>query len=165
MSEPLNLLAAAVEETPVGGEPPPGYRSRIRSIGKTLGAERLGASIWELDPGESTCPYHYENTEEEWLLVLTGTPTLRDPDGEHDLVRGDLVRFPIGPEGGHKVTNRSDTAVRILMLSNIPTTLVAGTDDPITICVYPDSEKVSVWPPGGRFRLSDGTLGYWDGEV
>ena len=129
-----------------------------------IGAEGLGASVYELDPGDSVCPYHYENTEEEWLLVLTGTPTLRDPEGEHELAPGDVVSFLEGPDGAHKVTNRSDSVVRILMLSTIPETRIAGSSDPISITVYPDSDKVGVWPPGKRFRLSEG-VDYWDGEI
>jgi uncharacterized cupin superfamily protein len=117
--------------------------------------------VYELDPGDSVCPYHYENTEEEWLLVLTGTPTLRDPEGEHELARGDLVCFLAGPGGAHKVTNRSDTVVRILMLSTMPKSVG---EVPLSICVYPDSNKVGVWPPGGRFRLTD-SVDYWDGEI
>jgi uncharacterized cupin superfamily protein len=161
MIEPVNLFGVAVEGNPAD---PPGYRCRIAELGPSIGAERLGASVYELDPGDSVCPYHYENTEEEWLLVLTGTPTLRDPEGEHELVTGDLVCFLKGPDGAHKVTNRSDTIVRIVMLSTIPETRIPGSGDPITITVYPDSDKVSVWPPGKRFRLTDG-VGYWDGEV
>ena len=154
MNEPLNLYAAAVASDPAA---PPGYRTRTTSFGDRIGAERLGGSIYELDPGDSTCPYHYEDVEEEWLLVLVGAPTLRDPEGEHELARGDLVCFRRGPAGAHKVTNHSDAVARILMLSTRP-------DPDISICVYPDSDKVSVWPLGGRFRLTD-SLGYWDGEI
>ena len=85
-----------------------------------LGAEQMGATVYELDPGESICPYHYENVEEEWLLVLTGSPTLRDPNGERELAEGDLVCFVDGPEGAHKVTNRSEATARVLMVSTIP---------------------------------------------
>jgi len=68
------------------------------------------------------------------------------------------VCFRVGPEGAHKVTNRSDTVVRILMLSTMP-----GND--LSVCVYPDSNKVGVWPwPGKRLRLTD-SLDYWDGEI
>jgi len=74
------------------------------------------------------------------------------------------VSFLEGPDGAHKVTNRSDSVVRILMLSTIPETRIAGSSDPISITVYPDSDKVGVWPPGKRFRLSDG-VDYWDGEI
>ena len=63
-------------------------------FGPSIGAEQLGGSVYDLDPGESVCPYHYEHPEEEWLLVLAGRPTLRDPDGEHELAEGDLVCFP-----------------------------------------------------------------------
>jgi uncharacterized cupin superfamily protein len=154
MSEPLNLYDAAVEGDP---SQPPGYGRRILEFGESIGATRLGGSIYELDPGDSVCPYHYENTEEEWLLVLVGTPTLRDPDGEHELTRGDLVCFLPGPDGAHKVTNRSGSVARVLMLSTKP-------QPDISISVYPDSDKVSVWPPGGRYRMSE-TLGYWDGEA
>jgi uncharacterized cupin superfamily protein len=155
MTEPLNLYDVAVEGDPAD---PPGYRARMAQFGPSIGAARLGGSVYELDPGDSVCPYHYENTEEEWLLVLTGTPTLRNPEGEHELAPGDVVCFLVGPDGAHKVTNRSATVVRILMLSTIP-------KNEISICVYPDSDKVGVWPwPGKRLRLTD-AVGYWDGEI
>ena len=161
MSEPLNLYKVAVEGDRAD---PPGYRVRSAPFGPSIGAERLGGTVYELDPGESVCPYHYEGHRKEWLLVLTGTPTLRDPEGEHELAPGDPVCFLKGPGGAHKVTNRSDTVVRILMLSTIPETRIAGSNDPISICVYPDSDKVGVWPPGKRLRLTD-TVDYWDGEI
>ena len=154
MSEPLNLHEVGVEGDP---SHPAGYHARMARFGPSIGAERLGGSVYELDPGDSVCPYHYENTEEEWLLVLTGTPTLRDPEGEHELAPGDVVCFVEGPDGAHKVTNRSDAVVRVLMLSTIPTT-------DISICIYPDSDKVGVYPPGKMFRMRD-AIGYWDGEV
>jgi uncharacterized cupin superfamily protein len=151
VSEVLNVYELAVE----GDETdPPGYRARMGRFGPAIGAEQLGGSVYELDPGESVCPYHYEYPEEEWLLVLVGRPTLRDPDGEHELDPGDLVLFPEGPDGAHKVTNRTDEPVRILMLSTKTETAVA---------VYPDSGKVGVWPLGKLFRLAD-AVEYYDGE-
>ncbi len=152
MSELVNLYDVVAESDP---DDPPGYRARMARFGPTIGAEQLGGSVYELEPGESVCPYHYEHPEEEWLLVLEGRPTLRDPDGEHELEPGDLVCFLEGPEGAHKVTNRFDAPVRILMLSTKATTSVA---------VYPDSGKVGVWPPGKLFRLGD-AVDYWVGEV
>ena len=151
MSEPVNVYELAGEGDPTD---PPGYRARMARFGPTIGAEQLGASVYELDPGQSVCPYHYEYPEEEWLLVLTGRPTLRDPEGEHALEPGDLVCFPEGPDGAHKVTNRTHELVRILMLSTKHETAVA---------VYPDSGKVGVWPLAKLFRLAD-EVEYYDGE-
>jgi uncharacterized cupin superfamily protein len=51
--------------------------------------------IYDIAPGQSSSPYHYEYVE-EWLLVAAGTVTVRTPDGEQTLERGDLVRFPTG---------------------------------------------------------------------
>ena len=35
----------------------------------------------------------------------------------------------------------------------------------LSICVYPDSEKVGVWPwPARRLRITE-SVDYWDGEL
>jgi uncharacterized cupin superfamily protein len=144
VSGPVNLYEAVLDDDPAQ---PAGYCRRMARLGPVIGAERLGGSVYELSPGESICPYHYEGVEEEWLIVLGGAPILRDPEGEHELVEGDVVCFPVGPGGAHKLTNRSQAIVRLLMLSTMPV-------DALSISVYPDSEKVGVWPwPGMRLRM------------
>ena len=142
-------------ETAGDPDDPPGYRTPTARIGPLIGASALGLTVYDLAHGQSVCPYHYEYGREEWLLVLTGRPTLRDPDGEHELEPGDLVLFPEGEEGAHKVTNRGEGVARIAVLSN--------TDDP-SVGIYPDSNKIGVWPPGKLFRLAD-EAGYWEGEI
>jgi uncharacterized cupin superfamily protein len=132
-----------------------GYQLAYKRVGPLVGAQQLGLSVYELPPGNSICPYHYEVGREEWLLVLVGRPTLRTPGGEHQLRPWDVAFFP-GDEGGaHKVTNRTDQTVRIAMLST--------TADP-NVTVYPDSEKVGAWPPGKTFTL-DSAVDYFQGEV
>ena len=83
-----------------------------------------------LDPGEGSEPYHYVYGREEWLLVLAGTPTLRHPQGEDQLEAGDLVCFPEGPAGAHRLLNRGESVVRALFLST--------TGLPANVC-YPDN--------------------------
>ena len=123
-------------------------------------ANALAADV-ELPPGESSYPYHYEYGNEEWLIVLAGRPTLRHPGGEDELEPGDVVLFPIGPEGAHKLTNRSDAPARVLVLS---------TKHRPGVAVYPDSDKIAAWPgPGGdedviRVRR-ESKVDYWDREV
>ena len=97
-------------------------------VAQHLGSTGLMMFVYDLEVGRSSSPYHYEY-EEEWLLVIDGTVVLRAPDGEHTLQRGDLVRFPAGPEGAHKVMNRSDVPARTLMFSNsrVPA-VTSGTD-------------------------------------
>jgi uncharacterized cupin superfamily protein len=105
-------------------------------VTRTVGSDATAMFIYDLAPGEASSPYHYEY-EEEWLLVVDGTIVVRAPDGEHTLQRGDLVRFPAGPAGAHKVMNRSDSAARTLVFSSSRVPAVS---------VYPDSDKIGVWP-------------------
>ena len=120
----------------------------------------LGASVYELAPGERSFPYHYEYPCEEWLLVISGAPTLRAPDGEHALRAGDVVCFRQGPEGAHLVRNDTDEPVRVLITS---------TKSDVAVAVYPDSDKVGVWtgndadPP--FLVRPESAVDYWDGET
>jgi uncharacterized cupin superfamily protein len=134
---------------------PDGYNTSYARVRPLVGSELLGLTVYQLPPGQSICPYHYETGEEEWLIVLVGAPTLRAPDGEHVLRPWDTAFFPQGPGGAHKVTNHSDETVRVAIWSNRV--------DPNT-SIYPDSQKVGAWPPGKLFRLAD-AVDYWDGEV
>jgi uncharacterized cupin superfamily protein len=137
---------------------PEGYRSGTAPVGRLAGGKDNVVKAFELPPGQSICPYHYEY-EEEWLLVLEGAAELRTPDGERALHRGDLVCFPPGPAGAHKLTNREQATVRVLMFS--------GAREP-AVAVYPDSDKIGVWPGDEAdevmLRRADGRVDYFDGE-
>jgi Cupin domain len=76
---------------------PDGFRRNSKRIGTLLGAARTGLSVYELPPGQAVGPYHYEDPQEEWLVVVSGTPTLRHPGGENQLEPWDLVFFPSVP--------------------------------------------------------------------
>ena len=77
----------------------------------------LGASVYELGPGNFVV-YHFHHGAEEMLIVLGGTPTLRTPDGERELAEGEVVHFPVGPDGAHALRNDTDAPARYLMVSN-----------------------------------------------
>ncbi|MGZ4301950.1 MAG: cupin domain-containing protein [Gaiellaceae bacterium] len=136
---------------------PEGWRWRAAILGPKLGAALLGATLYELQPGERTFPYHYEWGCEEWLIVVAGAPTLRTPGGERELAEGDTVCFREGPDGAHLVSNRSDGAVRVLILSNKANPAVA---------VYPDSDKIGIFGAGGDGALfrRGAAVDYWEGE-
>ena len=85
-------------------------------VGQATGSTESLMFIYDLAPGQSSSPYHYEY-DEEWLLVVDGTVVVRTPDGEHTVDGGELVRFPAGPEGAHKIMNRSDAPARTLLFS------------------------------------------------
>ena len=138
---------------------PEGFRSGQFRFGGEVGGQRLGTTVYELPPGQAICPYHYEYGEEEWLLVLEGTPTVRTPEGEERLEPWDAVCFVRGPEGAHKVSNDTDETVRVLMYSEVVHP---------TVTVYPDSDKVGIWTANKEddilVKRSSG-VEYFDGEA
>ena len=116
-------------------------------------------TVYDLPPGQTICPYHFHWGDEEWLVVVSGTPTVRTPSGEQTLEPGDLVCFPVGPDGAHRVHNPSDDAARVALFPN---------KHEFGIIEYPDSDKIGVW---GRHDESldhvirrSPDLDYWDGE-
>jgi uncharacterized cupin superfamily protein len=142
------------------GEDPAGYKAGMARFGTSIDAVMLGGTVYELPPGESICPYHYEYGNEEWAIVLEGRPTLRHPDGEDDVEPLDVICFPNGPVGAHKFTNRTDERVRVLLLST--------KIDP-AIVVYPDSDKIGAWAGPGFEQdhvmvRRESQVGYYDRE-
>jgi uncharacterized cupin superfamily protein len=139
----------------------PGFNCDRARVGRQAGCERLGLSLWAIPPGEAAYPYHFHLGEEEVLVVLIGRPSLRDPSGWRDLEEGDVVVFPIGPDGAHQLVNRTDNEVRVLAIST------SGAPD---IVLYPESGKVGVFERrsqgGGLYSLyrEGDAVGYWEGE-
>jgi uncharacterized cupin superfamily protein len=143
----------------------PPFRWKRARLGRQAGAEQLGASLYELPPGAASWPLHAHWANEELLIVLSGRPTLRSGSDERELEPGEVVGFRAGREGAHRVDNRSEEPVRVLVVStmNAP-----------DVVQYPDSGKMrtSSFPPGGVapegaldvFSRPDPELGYFDGE-
>jgi uncharacterized cupin superfamily protein len=141
----------------------PGFSWERALLGRQAGAKRLGASLFALPPGQAAFPMHYHLGNEEMLLVISGTPSLRVLDEERELRTGEVVSFPRGEEGVHQIVNRSDEEARIVLISemNAP-----------EVVVRPESGKLSALgrPPGGRgegmhkaFHQSD-EVSFWEGE-
>jgi uncharacterized cupin superfamily protein len=132
-------------------------------VGAKAGAEHLGATVYELPPGQANFPYHFHFANEELLIVLKGRPHLRSPTGWQQLDEGEVVAFPVGETGAHQLVNRTDSGVRLLMISEM-----VGPE----VVVYPDSGKVGAReraPGTGKglretFRSSD-QVDYWEGET
>jgi len=126
-----------------------GYRWEGMRVGRHIGGKQIGASLYELGEGQRTYPYHLHHGTEEWVLVVSGAPVLRGPDGERTLRAGDVVCFPVGAAGAHLLTGPG----RVLIIS--------ASCSP-EVVEYPDSGKVGV-RPGGTFLAAD-AVDYWEGE-
>jgi uncharacterized cupin superfamily protein len=157
MAEP-NVFADSWEREVSQGR----FGVRGTCVGAAAGAERLGVSVYELEPGKRNLPYHAHFGIEELLIVLRGRPTLRSPAGERELEEGEVVAFTPGREGAHQLINNSDAAVRFIVVST-----TASAD----LVEYPDSKKIAAMGGGNRapgavsyMLSSENQLGYFDGE-
>jgi uncharacterized cupin superfamily protein len=115
MTDP-NFLAPEWE-TPAES-PVKGFR-----LGAAAGASELGATLYELPAGSAVSPYHLHYGNEELLIVLSGRPLLRSPDGTRPLEPGAVIAFPRGPDGAHRVANPEGAEpARVLLIStmNVP---------------------------------------------
>jgi uncharacterized cupin superfamily protein len=89
----------------------------VATVGARAGARELAANVYELEPGAVGSPLHVHHANEELLLVLAGTLSLRGPEGTQFLSAGAVVAFPRGQTGAHSLVNRSDAPVRYIVVS------------------------------------------------
>jgi uncharacterized cupin superfamily protein len=112
-------------------------------------------TLYELAPHAAVAPYHVHHANEELMVVLSGRPRLRTPEGERELEPGAVVAFPRGPDGAHQVTNPGDEPVRVLLVStmNFP-----------DIAEYPDTGALLAMtaPGAGRAFPGDGERPVFD---
>ena len=121
---------------------------RAFRVAERAGAEYLGASVYELQPGEEMV-FHYHVQREELLIVLDGRLTLRSADGWEELPQGEVVAFPRGERGAHGYRNNGDEPVRALMISEL---------NAPNISVYPDTDQIGVFDAGQRAERRFGAL-------
>jgi len=142
------------------------FRYRRKAFTAAAGMHRLGASIYEIEPGAAAFPRHYHCANEEAIYVLEGEGILRVGDSETELRPGDFVALLRGREHAHRLDNRSERPFRYLCFS----TMIEP-----DIAVYMDSNKVGFFEgsaPGGpkeKRRLTavfrrDMEVGCFDGE-
>jgi uncharacterized cupin superfamily protein len=91
---------------------------KLLNLGRGLGAELLGATLFEVQAG-TTGLYHLHHANEEWLVVLEGTPTLRTPTEERELRPGQTAVFRRGPAGAHAISNFSGEPARWIVFSTM----------------------------------------------
>ncbi len=137
----FNLFHGETQDVPEGAPGHPGKAARVRS---KIGGSRLGMSVYEIPAGEAIGPYHWEWTDEEWLIVLAGSATVRTADGEQTLEPGDVAAFPTGPEGAHQVRNASGETVRVAIVSTM---------NEFGIVEYPEEKRVGIWAGPEHFVL------------
>ncbi len=122
-----------------------------RALGDALGLTQYGVNLGRLEPGAVSSLRHWHTGEDEFILVLEGTPTLVTDDGEQVLGPGLAAGFPAHTENGHRLENRSDDPVLYLEV---------GTRAVRDVVTYPDADLELIKEQAGKIRTSrhkDGT--------
>jgi len=130
------------------------YRKKFIPFGA---AKDTLVSVYEIPPGKAAYPYHFHHNNEETFYILSGEGTLRTPEGERSVAAGDLLFFPTGPEGAHKLTNSSETETLVYIDFDVV--------HDIDITEYPDTDKIGIWGMGiNKVYPRSSDVGYYDGE-
>ena len=149
---------AKIEEIPAshkyGHE---GYEYRRRKFIPFGGAKNTLVSVYEVPPGKAAYPYHYHHKNEETFYILSGEGILKTPEGERRVEAGELLFFPTGPAGAHKLTNSSEMEDLVYIDFDVV--------HEIDVAIYPDSGKIGVWGMGiNKLYCQDSDVDYYQGE-
>lgn len=150
MSDP-NVLRTEWEldrtQTPIG--------MRAARVGAAAGAQRLGATVYELTPGGVVSPYHVHHGNEELLIVLSGTPTLRTADGDRVLEPGAVVSFLPGPGGEHRISNPGSEPARVLVVSTMEFPEIAEYPETGATLILMSAGQGKAFPAGSDGEFAD----------
>ena len=114
----------------------------------------LNFDLRKLPPKQYNAAYHFHRYAEELFMILSGSATLRTPEGLSVVQEGDMIFFESGEKGAHQLFNHTDSECIFLDMRSY-----IGHD----VCEYPDSDKIIIVPDGETFRRSE-QYPYFDGE-
>ena len=110
-----------------------------------------------IPPNKAAFPLHYHEYSEETFYIISGMGRLLIKDGEREVKAGDIVFFPSGIEGTHKLINSSSTEDLIY--------IDFDTYVPLDITYYPGKDKIGIFGENytGVLRKSS-TIGLYEDE-
>ena len=130
------------------------YRRKFIPFGD---AKNSLVSVYEVPPKKAAYPYHFHHNNEETYYIISGEGILRTPSGERKVTAGDLLFFPTGEDGAHKLTNPSQT-------ENLVYIDFDSTHE-LDVAVYPDSDKIGIWGLDiNQLFPRSAETDYYDGE-
>ena len=130
------------------------YRRKFVPFGA---ANHTHVCVYEIPPLKSAYPYHYHYKTEETFYIISGMGTLKTPEGERPVCAGELIFFPAGENGAHKLTNTSQA-------ENLVYIDFDSTHE-LDVAVYPDSDKIGIWGMGiNKLFPQSAETDYYDGE-
>jgi len=121
---------------------------------KGIKPQNLNFDLRQLNPGQFSAPYHSHRYAEELFMIISGSMTLRSPEGLEVVEIGDVIFFEMGDSGAHQFYNHSEAPCTYLDVRTF-----IGYD----VCDYPDSNKILLAPSFEIFN-KEIAVRYFEGE-
>ena len=87
-------------------------------LGDHFGLTNFGVNLTELAPGAMSALLHHHTMQDEFVFIVSGTPTLVLDDKEYLLHPGDCCGFKAGTGVGHQLVNRSSHPAQYLEIGD-----------------------------------------------
>ncbi len=152
---PVAIRAAEAPPRAVSSGYPPDLAAKVagrekRPLGDRFGLKNFGVNLTRLAPGAASSLRHAHATQDEFIYVLEGEPTLVTDAGATRLAPGMCAGFPAGTGDAHHLVNRGPgDAVFLEVGDRTPGESVAYPDDDLRYEAGPDG--------GARYLRKDGT--------
>jgi uncharacterized cupin superfamily protein len=121
---------------------------------KGINPQNLNFDLRQLNPGQYSAPYHFHHYAEELFMIISGSATLRTPEGLQIVTKSDLIFFEMGEKGAHQLFNHTADPTEYLDIRTY-----IGYD----VCEYPDSDKLLIFP-SYEIYFKHTKTGYFAGE-
>ena len=151
---PIAIVAADAPPRARPSNYPPVFAARVagrdkRPLGDLFGLTHFGVNLTRLPPGALSALRHAHATQDEFVYVLAGRPTLVTDEGRTPLAPGMCAGFRAGTGNGHHLVNETGEDVVYLEV---------GDRMPGDSATYPDDDLMAVMIDGRWvFRRRDGS--------
>ncbi len=125
----------------------PGIGANETNVSRPMGLTQLGASYFEVAPGEAAFPFHVHYQEDELIYVIAGEGTYRFGTASYPVKPGDILSAPAGREEvAHQLVNSGTETLKYICVSNLPA---------INVVELPELGvlRISSRVPGGPARV------------
>ena len=145
-TSPIAIMAENAEPRKKSSGYPAPFLPRVagrakRPLGDLFGLKNFGVNLTTLAPGAESALLHRHKTQDEFVYIISGRPTLITDRGETQLSPGMCAGFPAGGLA-HQLVNRTHEPAIYLEI---------GDRSPGDKVVYPHDDLQAVLAPEGQW--------------
>ncbi len=143
------LQAKNIPENPTKSLYPAPFAAQMngrikRKLGDFFGLSNFGINLTELQPGAKSALKHHHLTQDEFIYILSGTPTLIYGDDEYPMQPGECFGFTKGIGIGHQLVNHTNQPASYLEIGD------RSPDDQVE---YPDDDLKAITTKEGQWKF------------